>query len=158
MAVYQAAFDPENWVPAALGFGQWPTRYILDADADHREKYIQAALEDFPEIRRESNRVQREYRSTLARREEMTAKAAETNGGESGEILEDITDEELDKMYPELAACAADVRRREKEYKELTAAAHLGAVGRFEGTLAHVLPAPRQPSTCRAHRSNRGFR
>ncbi len=117
-AVYQAAFDPENWIPAALGFGHWPTRYILDADPDHRDRYIQAALEEYPEIRRERNRVSGEYsRKRREWREQATAELAENGGDPSS--LEEISNEELDKLYPELAARAKAITEREQAYKEL---------------------------------------
>ena len=135
-AIFQAAFDPENWVPAALGFGHWPTRYILDADPAHQQRYIQAALEEYPEIRRERNRVQTEYnRYRRLWREEATAKAGETGGAEP---IDDITNEELDKLHPELATRAAEVKRREAAYQELMPRAHLGVVGRLEGALACI--------------------
>jgi hypothetical protein len=116
-AVYQAAFDPEKWVPAALGFGHWPTRYILDADKERQERYIQAALEEYPEIRKESNRVSNEYSKYRRQwREQATAQAAESGGAAA---LEEISNAELDKMHPELAARAAAVAEREKAYEEL---------------------------------------
>jgi len=118
-AVYQAAFDPENWVPAALGFGHWPTRYVLDADPERREKYIQAALEEYPDIRREKNRVGAEYKRI--RREmqtEAASKLPDPDALEDGEIPE-AGDAEIDRLHPDLAARAAEVRRREKEYAEL---------------------------------------
>ncbi len=119
-AVYQAAFDPENWVPAALGFGEWPTRYILDAGPERREKYIHAALEEYPEIRKESNRVNRLYSKYRREwREEMTAKAGEASGGESAAVMDDISDAELDKLHPDLAKRAAEVRQKEKDFEEL---------------------------------------
>lgn len=118
-AVYQAAFDPENWVPAALDFGHWPTRYILDAGPEHKQAYIQAALEEYPAIRRERNRVNAEY-AKLRRmlREEGSAQASESIRLEDGD-LDDYSDGRIDELYPELAARAAEVRRREQAYEEL---------------------------------------
>ena len=33
MAVYQPVWDPENWLPADLNHGPWPSRMVLDMDA-----------------------------------------------------------------------------------------------------------------------------
>jgi len=117
-AVYQAAFDPENWIPAALGFGHWPTRYILDAEPEHQKEYIRAALEEYPEIRREKARVRRKY----SEYREIWRKEAAEKAGETGdaEALEPISNAELEALYPELATRAADLARREKAYEELT--------------------------------------
>lgn len=118
-AIYQPAFDPEKWVPAALGFGHWPTRYILDAEPDHREAYIQAALEEYPDIRREKNRVASEYRRIEREMQtEAAAKLPDPDALEDGDAPE-FGSAVIDKLHPELAARAAEVRRREQAYKDL---------------------------------------
>lgn len=119
-AVYQAAFDPENWVPAALGFGHWPVRYVLDAEPEHREAYIQAATNDYPELRKAKNALNQEYRKYRNMwREESTAQAADADSS-AGEALEDISNAELEKLYPELASKGEKVRRKERWYREIT--------------------------------------
>ena len=118
-AVYQPAFDPEKWVPAALGFGHWPTRYVLDAEPEHREAYIAAALEEYPAIRREKNRVAAEYRRIArAMQTEAAVKLPDPDALEDGDTPV-IDNREIDKLHPELAAQAAEVKRREQAYKDL---------------------------------------
>jgi hypothetical protein len=127
-AAYQAAFDPENWIPAALGFGHWPTRYILDADGDQQKAYAKAALEDFPKIRRERGQLRREYsKYRQIWREQRTVNAAKVQtsapaGSDDEEETQaaDISDSELEKLYPELAQKANEVRAKEKAYEDLT--------------------------------------
>ena len=157
-AVYQAAFDPENWIPAALGFGHWPTRYILDAEPEHQQRYIQAALEEYPEIRRERNRVDGEYsRKRREWREQATADLAKNGGDPSA--LEDISDEELDKLYPELAARARGDRGAREGLRRADAAPDLGPVGRLERALACLCAAARQlPGAGRPGRAWRAAR
>jgi hypothetical protein len=136
-AVYQAAFDPENWIPAALGFGHWPSRYVLMADKAHREAYIQAALREFPSIRRDKAGLRREYANYRQMwRNEQFAKSGKAlavvqapseDDDPSGAAaaaaavaVGDISDAELEKKYPELGQKAAAIRAREKAYEKLT--------------------------------------
>ncbi|MGH9663630.1 MAG: DUF1553 domain-containing protein, partial [Bryobacteraceae bacterium] len=39
-AVFQAVWDPENWLAANLHFGEWPSRMILDMDSANRDEWI----------------------------------------------------------------------------------------------------------------------
>jgi hypothetical protein len=40
MAVYQATFDPENWLAGSIGFGPWPSRNVIDVAATDRDQWI----------------------------------------------------------------------------------------------------------------------
>src|SRR5207247_1006233 len=40
MAIYQPVWDPENWLPADLNHGPWPSRMALDMDEGSRAAWI----------------------------------------------------------------------------------------------------------------------
>ena len=40
MAIYQPVWDPENWLPADLNHGPWPSRMVLDMDEATRAAWI----------------------------------------------------------------------------------------------------------------------
>ena len=39
-SVFQAVWDPENWLAANLHFGEWPSRMVLDVDRPQRDAWI----------------------------------------------------------------------------------------------------------------------
>ena len=121
-AVYQAVWDPENWLPAAIGFGEWPTRYILDAEKEQREAWIESVTggDGYRSLRRDRRRLEEAYAAHRNRwRDKATAEAA-AGGAAAAVDLPEITDEQLEKLFPELAAQAESFRAKEKELKGLT--------------------------------------
>lgn len=120
-AIYQAVWDPENWLPAAIGFGEWPTRYILDADKEQRDAWIESMNGDGARsLRRDRRRLEEAYDQHRNRwRDKATAEAAAGGAASTGDLPE-ITDEELEKLYPELAVQAEAFRAKEMGLKNLT--------------------------------------
>ena len=45
-SVFQAVFDPENWVAANLHFGEWPSRMVLDMNPSERDEWIKDVTSD----------------------------------------------------------------------------------------------------------------
>ena len=120
-AIYQSVWDPENWLPAAIGFGEWPTRYILDADKGQRDAWIDAVTdsERYRALRNDRRALEAAYQEYRTRRsDELTA---EIGAGDSEATNDDaeISDEQLEALYPELAKQAADVRAKVKVVDDL---------------------------------------
>ena len=81
MAVYQPVWDPENWLPADLNHGPWPSRMVLDMDEGSRARVDQgrhqqrrqghpphgrSAGSDLPEIPRRAEGRPRHLRRSQA--------------------------------------------------------------------------------------------
>src|SRR5262249_36426074 len=67
MAVYQAVFDPENWLPADLNHGPWPSRMVLDMDDTSRASWIKdVTSNDAKAIRRLDDLLEATYQKYRA--------------------------------------------------------------------------------------------
>jgi len=120
-AIYQPVWDPENWLPAAIGFGEWPTRYILDADKDSKEAWIEAMSDPKASraLRREENALEDAFEESRPRwLDERTA--ANSSGSASSGGFQEITDAELEKVYPELGKRAEAFRAKKQSFEDLT--------------------------------------
>lgn len=118
MAVYQPVWDPENWLPADLNHGPWPSRMVLDMDEAPRAAWIKdVTSNDAKAIRRLDDLLEatyQKYRSELkggrdisdeARRLQMR-KDIENDPDlevDRNALKDFITDQELEKRFPELA-------------------------------------------------------
>ena len=121
-AIYQAVWDPENWLPAAIGFGEWPTRYILDADKPSRDAWIEAVTdsERYRALRDDRRALAAAYLEYRTRRSnEVTAEIAAGGREATAEAAAEISDEQLEELYPELAKQAAAVRAKAKVLDDL---------------------------------------
>jgi hypothetical protein len=94
-AVFQPALDPEKWIPAtSFSFGTWPSRHILNVEADQREAWIKAVKEEYVKLGR-------------ARRAAKSDKNA----------VDDVADADTDKPGKPAPA----LREREEAYAKLDA-------------------------------------
>ncbi|MDX1983819.1 MAG: DUF1553 domain-containing protein [Bryobacteraceae bacterium] len=127
MASYQAVFDPENWLAANLKYGPWPSRTVLDMEPEKREAWIRdVTSNDTKALRRQEDLLEatyQRYRAELkagrdlsdpALREQLR-KAIENDPDldvDPKAIKDFVTDQELEKRYPELAAWKEDLTTR----------------------------------------------
>ena len=118
MSVYQAVWDPENWLAGDLHFGPWPSREVLDMDAADRAEWIKdVTSNDAKAIRRQDDLLEATHQKY---REELKAGKDLSNPATRAQIRKDIennpdldvdqnaakdfiSDQELEKRYPELA-------------------------------------------------------
>ncbi len=123
-AVFQAAFDPENWLAANLHYGEWPSRVVLDMQPDQRDTWIKAVTSNTSKERRRQelllaatyDRYRKELKAgkqlTDAEREAIRKEIAadpdldvDPNAPKDG-----ITEAELEKRFPELAEKKAEIQ------------------------------------------------
>jgi Protein of unknown function (DUF1553)/Protein of unknown function (DUF1549)/Planctomycete cytochrome C len=132
-SVFQAVFDPENWVAANLHFGEWPSRMVLDMAPEQRNSWIAEVTSD------RAKRYRREqlllaaaydrYRKELKAGKDLSLQDREMI---RAEIASDpdldvdpkaptygITDAELEQRFPELAKKKAEIEamRRSRNTK-----------------------------------------
>jgi hypothetical protein len=114
--VYQAVWDPENWVAGSLNFGPWPSRMVLDMDDASRSAWIKdVTSNDAKAIRRMDDLLEatyQRYRAELKAGHNLTPelRAQIRKDIEADPDLEVdrnaqkdfITDQEMEKRYPEL--------------------------------------------------------
>src|ERR1051326_2142811 len=118
MAVYQPVWDPENWLPADLNHGPWPSRMVLDMDEGSRAAWIKdVTSNDAKAIRRMDDLLEatyQKYRGELRAGRDISDEAKRLQMRKDIEADPDlevdrnaprdvITDQEMDKRYPELA-------------------------------------------------------
>ena len=122
-AVFQAAFDPENWLAANLHYGEWPSRVVLDMAPDQRDTWIQAVTSNTSKERRRQemllaatyDRYRKELKAgkqlTAAEREAIRKEIAadpdlevDPNAPKDG-----VTEAELEKRFPELTEMKARI-------------------------------------------------
>jgi len=117
MAVYQAVWDPENWLPADLNHGPWPSREVLDMDPDARAAWIKdVTSNDAKALRRMDDLLEATYQRFRA---EIKGGRDISDPAKRAQIRKDIendpdlevdrnaprdgiTDQEMDKRFPEL--------------------------------------------------------
>ena len=74
MAVYQPVWDPENWLPADLNHGPWPSRMVLDMDEATRAAWIKdVTSNDAKALRRMDDLLEATYQKYRARTAEPDA-------------------------------------------------------------------------------------
>ena len=134
MSIYQAVWDPENWLAGDLNFGPWPSRMVLDMDGPARDAWIKdVTSRDTKALRRLDDLLEATYQayraelkaghdlSDLAKRTQVR-KDIENNPDlevDRNALKDFITDQELEKRYPELAQWKDEIQvkrnaRREK--------------------------------------------
>lgn len=129
-AVFQAAFDPENWLVSNLSYGPWPSRMVLDIDSEKRHAWIESvASEAAKKLRRDRQELAATYRAyreatvegkelTSELRESIARQIAAATDLEPDPNLPDPgpSDAMLDARFPELASRRADIKsRRERD-------------------------------------------
>lgn len=115
-AVFQAVWDPENWLAANLGFGPWPSRMVLDMPQKEREAWIaDVTSNDAKAIRRLEDLLDASYQRFRAELR-MGREIAPARRLVLRKLIEDdpdleidrnapkdvMSDEEMDKRFPEL--------------------------------------------------------
>jgi hypothetical protein len=117
MAIYQPVFDPENWLPADLNHGPWPSREVLDMDEGARSAWIKdVTSNDAKALRRMDDLLEatyQRYRAELKGGRDISDEARRAQIRKDIEADPDlevdrnapkefITDQEMDKRFPEL--------------------------------------------------------
>jgi hypothetical protein len=124
MSVYQAVWDPENWVAGSLNFGPWPSRMALDMDEASRAAWIKdVTSSDAKAIRRMDDLLEatyQRYRAEIKAGSNMTPELraqmrkdieadpdldVDRNAPKDG-----ITDQEMEKKFTELAKWKDEVQ------------------------------------------------
>jgi mono/diheme cytochrome c family protein len=136
MAIYQSVFDPENWLAGDLNFGPWPSRNVLDMDEASREAWIKdVTSRDAKAIRRLDDMLEATYQRYRA---ELKGGRDLSDAAKRAQIRKDIeadpdlevdrnapkefiTDQELEKRYPELNAMKDDIQAKRYARKNKTA-------------------------------------
>jgi hypothetical protein len=117
MSVYQAVWDPENWLPADLNHGPWPSRMVLDMDDATRAGWIKdVTSNDAKAIRRMDDLLEATYQKFRAELKTGHNLIPELRAQMRKDIEADpdlevdrnapkdfITDQEMEKRFPELA-------------------------------------------------------
>ena len=135
MAVYQAVFDPENWLAGDLNFGPWPSRNVLDMDDASKDAWIKDVtsrdakavrrLDDILEATYQRYRAELKTGRDLADASRRTQLRKDIEADPDLEIdrnaLKDfITDQELETRYPELSAMKDDIQAKRYARKNKT--------------------------------------
>jgi len=125
MSIYQAVWDPENWLAGDLNFGPWPSRMVLNMDESSRAAWIKdVTSNDSKALRHLDDLLEATYQRYRA---ELKAGRDISNEAKRLEIRKEIeadpdlevdrnvqkdfvTDQELEKRYPELAQWKDDIQ------------------------------------------------
>lgn len=125
MAVYQAVYDPENWLAGDLNFGPWPSRNVLDMSDAARTAWIKdVTSRDAKALRRLDDLLEATYQRYRA---ELKAGRDIADSAKRAQIRKDIeadpdlevdhkaqqdfiSDQELEKRYPELTAWKDEIQ------------------------------------------------
>src|SRR5260370_29084336 len=101
MAIYQPVFDPENWLPADLNHGPWPSREVLDMDESARAAWIKdVTSNDAKPLRRMDDLLEATYQRYRA---ELKAGRDISDEAKRAQIRKDIEadpDLEVDRNAP----------------------------------------------------------
>jgi len=127
MAVYQSVWDPENWLPADLNHGPWPSRMVLDMDDTARTSWIKdVTSNDAKAIRRMDDLLEathQRYRAELKSGRDISDVAKRLQIRKDIENDPDleidrnvpkdfVTDQELEKRFPELAQWKDEIQAK----------------------------------------------
>ncbi len=129
MAAYQATWDPENWLAGSIGFGPWPSRMVLDIDAAQRDTWIKEVTSGGAKaLRREQlvlAAIYQRYRAELKAGKNLTDEvraeirkeiASDPDLDVDTTLAKDfVSDEDLEKRFPELATQKADLAAKRKK-------------------------------------------
>jgi len=125
MAIYQAVWDPEAWLAGNLKYGPWPSREVLDMDDADRAAWIKdVTSNDAKAIRRMDDLLEatyQKYRADLKSGKDLSNEAtrmqirkdieADPDLDVDHNVAKDfITDQEMEKRYPELAKWKDDIQ------------------------------------------------
>jgi hypothetical protein len=125
-AAYQAVWDPENWLAGSLNFGPWPSRMVLDMDEGQRDAWIKdVTSSDAKTLRRLDDLLEASYQRFRAELKAGRELTGERRAQLRQAIADDpdlevdrnaprdfVTDQELEKRYPEFATWKAEIATR----------------------------------------------
>ena len=133
-AIYQAVWDPENWLAGSLNFGPWPSRMVLDMEPDKREAWIKDVTSSGAKmLRRKDDLLEATYQRFRAEMKAGRDMSPERRAQIRQAIEDDpdlevdrnapkdgISDDELDKQFPEFAKWKEEIatlraNRRKKQ-------------------------------------------
>jgi len=118
MSMYTPVWDPENWLPADLNHGPWPSRMVLDMDEAPRASWIKdVTSNDAKAIRRMDDLLEatyQKYRAEVKAGRDMSDEAKRLQMRKDIENDPDLevdrnapkdglTDQDMEKKFPELA-------------------------------------------------------
>lgn len=127
-SVYQAVWDPENWLASNIKYGPWPSRMVLDMDPDQRDQWIKAVTStNAKQLRRGQFELEALYQRFRAEVKAGKNPSPEMRAAIVKEIEGDtdldpdpkapkdvITDQELEERFPELAKKKQDIQNRRR--------------------------------------------
>ncbi|MBL8211150.1 MAG: PSD1 domain-containing protein [Bryobacterales bacterium] len=130
-AIYQAVFDPENWLAANLKYGPWPSRTVLDMDPQEREAWIKDVTSTgYKAVRRMEDLLEatyQRYRAELkAGRDLPEARRLQLRKDIENDpdldvdykVAKDfLSDTEMEKRYPELLMWKNEIAEKRKMRK-----------------------------------------
>ena len=127
MSIFHAVWDPENWLPADLNHGPWPSRMVLDMEPDARAAWIKdVTSNDTKALRRLDDLLEafyQRYRAELKGGRDISDPAKRAQMRKDIEADPDlevdrnapkdgISDQEMDKRYPELAQWKDEIQAK----------------------------------------------
>jgi Protein of unknown function (DUF1553)/Protein of unknown function (DUF1549)/Planctomycete cytochrome C len=127
MAVYQPVWDPENWLPADLNHGPWPSRMVLDMDETSRAAWIKdVTSNDAKAIRRMDDLLEatyQRYRAELRAGRDISEEAKRLQIRKDIENDPDLevdrnapkdvmTDQQMEQKFPELAKWKDEIQSK----------------------------------------------
>ncbi len=126
LAAYQAVWDPENWLAGNLKYGPWPSRMILDMEPAKRDAWIKEVTSSSAKsLRRQDDQREaayQRYRAELKAGRELSEEQrkqirldieADPDLDVDRNVPKDfITDQELEKRFPELAKWKDEIGAR----------------------------------------------
>src|SRR3954462_15816806 len=127
MAMYTPVWDPENWLPADLNHGPWPSRMVLDMDEVPRAAWIKdVTSNDAKALRRMDDLLEatyQKYRGEVKAGRDMSDEAKRLQMRKDIEADPDlevdrnapkdtITDQEMEKRFPELAKWKDELQQK----------------------------------------------
>jgi hypothetical protein len=117
-AVYQAVWDPENWLAGNLAYGPWPSRMVLDMQPEQRDAWIKDVTSgDARAIRRLDDLLEatyQRYRNELRLGRELPAERR----AELRQVIENDPDLEVDRSAPRDILTDAEMEQRYPELKK----------------------------------------
>jgi len=125
MSIYQAVWDPENWLAGDLNFGPWPSRMVLNMDDTSRAAWIKdVTSNDSKALRHLDDLLEatyQKYRAELKAGRDISDQAKRLQIRKDIEADPDlevdhnaakdfISDQDLEKRFPELAQWKDDIQ------------------------------------------------
>ena len=127
MAMYTPVWDPENWLPADLNHGPWPSRMVLDMDEATRSSWIKdVTSNDSKALRRMDDLLEATYqkfRAEVKAGRDMSDEAKRLQMRKDIEADPDlevdrnapkdgISDQEMEKRFPELSKWKDEIQAK----------------------------------------------